>query len=169
MRILVMWVLSCVLSCAYAEDLMTSQLADQARQWQEKGRDDLAADLWRKILRADPKHAEARAKLLQIEAPKTSEAPKPPTQPPISTTTPGATSAKEKNTNAAVVTKPKVATPTASGPKASSSDKASVEKKIEVARPVAARVGSKPAITKDAPVDKSSAKNPKPEIVKGRT
>jgi len=51
-----------------AEDLITSQLVDQARQWQYKDRDDLAADIWRSVLRADPEHGEALVKLGLIEA-----------------------------------------------------------------------------------------------------
>lgn len=51
-----------------ADDLMSSQLIDQARHWQQKDRDDIAADLWRKVLRADPKHPEALVKLGVIEA-----------------------------------------------------------------------------------------------------
>lgn len=50
------------------DDLMTSQLVDQARHWQQKNRDDLAADLWRKLLSTDPKHPEALVKLGAIEA-----------------------------------------------------------------------------------------------------
>ena len=51
-----------------ADDLMASQWVDQAREWQLKDRDDLAAELWRKLLRADPKHPEALVKLGVIEA-----------------------------------------------------------------------------------------------------
>ncbi len=51
-----------------ADDLETSQMVDQARQWQQKRRDDLAAEIWRKVLRFDPKHPEALAKLGAIEA-----------------------------------------------------------------------------------------------------
>lgn len=51
-----------------ADDLMTSQLVDQARQWQQKDRDDIAAELWRKLLRADPGHGEALVELGLIEA-----------------------------------------------------------------------------------------------------
>ncbi|QDL53095.1 hypothetical protein [Rhodoferax aquaticus] len=69
MRFFVLSILAFFLTSLHAEDLMSSQLADQARQWHEKGRDDLAADLWRKILRADPKHAEAKARLAEIDNP----------------------------------------------------------------------------------------------------
>jgi len=51
-----------------ADDLETSQMVDQARHWQQKRRDDLAAEAWRKVLRFDPKHPEALAKLGAIEA-----------------------------------------------------------------------------------------------------
>ena len=51
-----------------AEDLITSQFVDQARHWQYKDRDDLAADIWRSVLRADPEHGEALVKLGLIEA-----------------------------------------------------------------------------------------------------
>ena len=47
---------------------MTSQLVDQARHWQYKDRDDLAADIWRSLLRTDPEHGEALVKLGLIEA-----------------------------------------------------------------------------------------------------
>lgn len=50
-----------------ADDLMTSQLVDQARQWQQKNRDDLAAEIWRKLLRTDPIHGEALVELGLIE------------------------------------------------------------------------------------------------------
>jgi hypothetical protein len=51
-----------------ADDLEISQMVDQARQWQQKRRDDLAAELWHKVLRFDPKHTEALARLGAIEA-----------------------------------------------------------------------------------------------------
>lgn len=51
-----------------ADDLMTSQLVDQARQWQQKDRDDIAAEIWRKLLRTDPSHGEALVELGLIEA-----------------------------------------------------------------------------------------------------
>jgi hypothetical protein len=169
MRILVLWVLSCALSCAYAEDLMNSQLADQARQWQEKGRDDLAADLWRKILRADPKHAEARAKLLQIEAPKTTEVPKPtaPQLPlvPVPVVAPG----NAKSADIAPKTKPPTPSPVAADTKANPTSKAASEQKPELTRPLGLKAEPKPAVTKEAPADSVSVKSKKPEVVKGRT
>lgn len=46
----------------------TDRLIEQARAWEQKGRDDLAADAWRKLLRADPKHPQALLQLGLIEA-----------------------------------------------------------------------------------------------------
>ncbi len=51
-----------------ADDLATSQLVDQARHWQQKRRDDLASEVWRRLLLLDPKHAEALVQLGLIEA-----------------------------------------------------------------------------------------------------
>ncbi|WP_158598102.1 tetratricopeptide repeat protein [Noviherbaspirillum saxi] len=51
-----------------ADDLISSQMADQARTWQQKDRDDLAAEIWRKLLRTDPRHPEALVRLGMIEA-----------------------------------------------------------------------------------------------------
>ena len=51
-----------------AEDLMTSNLVGQARHWQTKDRDDLAAEIWRSVLRSEPAHGEALVKLGLIEA-----------------------------------------------------------------------------------------------------
>ena len=42
-----------------ADDLFTSQLVDEARVWQNKNRNDLAADAWRKLLVMEPRHPEA--------------------------------------------------------------------------------------------------------------
>lgn len=50
------------------DDLISSQLLDQARSWEQKDRNDIAADLWRKLLRTDPGHPEALIKLGLIEA-----------------------------------------------------------------------------------------------------
>lgn len=50
------------------DDLYASQIVEQARQWQQKNRDDLAAGIWRKLLISDPKHPEALVKLGIIEA-----------------------------------------------------------------------------------------------------
>ncbi|MBZ4210644.1 MAG: hypothetical protein LAD29_05910 [Rhodoferax sp.] len=65
-----------------SDDLETSQMVDQARHWQKKRRDDLAAELWRKVLRFNPKHPEALAKLGAIEA-RASNLPPPPPPPPV--------------------------------------------------------------------------------------
>ena len=51
-----------------ADDLIASELVSQAREWQQKSRDDLAAEIWRKLLRANPQHSEALVKLGIIEA-----------------------------------------------------------------------------------------------------
>ncbi len=50
------------------DDLMASELVDQAREWQQKDRDDIAAEVWRKLLRVNAKHPEALVKLGAIEA-----------------------------------------------------------------------------------------------------
>jgi cobalamin biosynthesis Mg chelatase CobN len=51
-----------------ADDLAISQRADEALMWQRKSRDDLAADIWRRILVLDPNHALALLNLGLIEA-----------------------------------------------------------------------------------------------------
>ncbi|MEN9867037.1 MAG: hypothetical protein RL748_2627, partial [Pseudomonadota bacterium] len=51
-----------------AEDPTVQKLIDQARYWQQKKRDDLAADAWRKLLRVDPDHALALIQLGTLEA-----------------------------------------------------------------------------------------------------
>jgi hypothetical protein len=51
-----------------ADDLFTSQLVDEARVWQNKNRNDLAADAWRKLLVMEPRHPEALVSLGIIEA-----------------------------------------------------------------------------------------------------
>lgn len=51
-----------------ADDLQSVQMVEQARLWQRKNRDDLAADIWRKLLLIDPKHAEALVNLGIIES-----------------------------------------------------------------------------------------------------
>lgn len=45
------------------ESLVDSQMMDEASSWQEKGRDDFAADIWRKILLTNPTHGEALVSL----------------------------------------------------------------------------------------------------------
>ncbi len=54
--------------CHAADDLATRQLVDQARHWQQKRRDDLACEVWRRLLLLDPKHAESLVNLGLIEA-----------------------------------------------------------------------------------------------------
>ncbi|MCC6621465.1 MAG: BCSC C-terminal domain-containing protein [Deltaproteobacteria bacterium] len=44
------------------------QLLENVRYWQARGRPDKAAEAWRKVLRSDPKHAEALAELALVEA-----------------------------------------------------------------------------------------------------
>ena len=51
-----------------ADDLLSSQMVDEARAWTKKGRDDLAAEVWRKLLRTNSRHPEALVKLGLIEA-----------------------------------------------------------------------------------------------------
>ena len=51
-----------------ADDLIASELVGQAREWQLKDRDDLAAEVWRKLLRFNPEHPEALVRLGVIEA-----------------------------------------------------------------------------------------------------
>lgn len=51
-----------------ADDLLTSQMVDEARLWQTKGRRDLAANTWHRILVTNPQHGEALASLGLIEA-----------------------------------------------------------------------------------------------------
>lgn len=51
-----------------ADDLAARQLVEQARYWQQNAREDLAADAWRKLLRADANHPEALIRLGIIEA-----------------------------------------------------------------------------------------------------
>lgn len=50
------------------DDLMSRQMVDQARDWSQKGRDDLAASVWRRVLSVEPSHPEALVKLGLIEA-----------------------------------------------------------------------------------------------------
>lgn len=71
-RWLLLWALAALLlgpqSGFCADDLLTSQLVDEARQWQTKGRNDLAADTWHRILIVHPEHPEALASLGWLEA-----------------------------------------------------------------------------------------------------
>jgi Tfp pilus assembly protein PilF len=66
--ILTMALAPCARPVFAADDPALHQLIDQARYWQAKKRDDLAADVWRKILRADPNHPLALVQLGAIEA-----------------------------------------------------------------------------------------------------
>ncbi len=51
-----------------ADDPTVQRLIDQARYWQQKKRDDLAADAWRKLLRVNPDHPLALVQLGTLEA-----------------------------------------------------------------------------------------------------
>lgn len=55
-------------SAQAGDDLVSSQMVDEAREWSQKGRDDLAAQVWRKLLRVETRHPEALVKLGLIEA-----------------------------------------------------------------------------------------------------
>lgn len=50
------------------DDLVTSQMVDEARMWQSKGRIDLASNMWRRILVTNPQHIEALTGLGIVEA-----------------------------------------------------------------------------------------------------
>ncbi len=52
---------------AQAEDLLSIQMVDEARMWQSKGRMDLAADTWRRLLITNPQHGEALVGLAKIQ------------------------------------------------------------------------------------------------------
>ena len=51
-----------------ADDAATRQLVGQAQYWQQNGRDDLASDAWKKLLRADASHPEGLVRLGLLEA-----------------------------------------------------------------------------------------------------
>ncbi|MCH8622854.1 cellulose synthase subunit BcsC-related outer membrane protein [Undibacterium sp. TS12] len=53
---------------AFAETALTQQLKEQAQFWQQRGRDDNAADLWRKLLRIDVNNIDALMALSMLEA-----------------------------------------------------------------------------------------------------
>lgn len=57
-----------LLPATAADDATVQKLVEQARYWQQKKRDDLAADAWRKLLRADPDNPLALVQLGTIEA-----------------------------------------------------------------------------------------------------
>lgn len=50
-----------------AADKASQVLIEQATYWQQKNRDDLAGDAWRKLLRAEPDHPQALIQLAKIE------------------------------------------------------------------------------------------------------
>lgn len=50
-----------------AVDNASQVLIEQATYWQQKNRDDLAGDAWRKLLRAEPNHPQALIQLAKIE------------------------------------------------------------------------------------------------------
>ncbi len=51
-----------------ADDAATRQLVEQARYWQQNGRQDLAVGAWQKLLRADENHPEGLIRLGLLEA-----------------------------------------------------------------------------------------------------
>jgi len=53
---------------SYADSIVISQLLNQAHYWQQRGRDDLAAQSWKKLLTSDPANTEALAGLAIVEA-----------------------------------------------------------------------------------------------------
>ncbi len=68
MRLVLCMLLLAFHSLAFsADDLVTSQMVDEARLWQSKGRDDLASNVWRRILVTNPQHPEALINLGTIE------------------------------------------------------------------------------------------------------
>ncbi len=73
------------------DDLLTAKLIDEAHQWQQKNRYDLAANAWRKLLLAVPDHPEALSQLrimgVQPPAKRSSTLPKPLAPAPTSTIT----------------------------------------------------------------------------------
>lgn len=50
-----------------AADAATALAIDQARYWEQRGRDDLAAEAWQKVLRIEPRNADALAGLSLAE------------------------------------------------------------------------------------------------------
>lgn len=50
----------------HAEDLLTTQMVDEARMWQSKGRTDLAQDIWRRLLITNARNGEALVGLAQV-------------------------------------------------------------------------------------------------------
>lgn len=54
-------------AAVHAEDLLTSQMVDEARVWQSKGRLDLAEDIWRRLLITNARNGAALVGLAQIQ------------------------------------------------------------------------------------------------------
>lgn len=57
----------CVLAPAFAQSSATQQLVNQGNYWHDQGRDDLAADVWRKLLAVDPAQPDALLGLGMID------------------------------------------------------------------------------------------------------
>ncbi|MFZ6643391.1 cellulose synthase subunit BcsC-related outer membrane protein [Undibacterium sp. TC4M20W] len=53
---------------AFAQSALTQQLKEQAQFWQQRGRDDNAADIWRKLLKVDANNIDALMALSILEA-----------------------------------------------------------------------------------------------------
>ncbi|MFZ6781048.1 cellulose synthase subunit BcsC-related outer membrane protein [Undibacterium sp. Ji83W] len=53
---------------AFAQTALTQQLKEQAQFWQQRGRDDNAADTWRKLLKVDANNIDALMALSVLEA-----------------------------------------------------------------------------------------------------
>ena len=53
---------------AFAQSALTQQLKEQAQFWQQRGRDDNAADAWRKLLKVDANNIDALMALSILEA-----------------------------------------------------------------------------------------------------
>ncbi|MEY2951952.1 MAG: cellulose synthase operon protein, partial [Pseudomonadota bacterium] len=60
-------VLATVMPVFAANELAVKTLLDQARYWQSKGRGDLAAEAWKKLLLLEPNHVDALSNLAQFE------------------------------------------------------------------------------------------------------
>ena len=52
----------------YADSVLVTQLLNQAQYWQQRGRDDLAAQSWQKLLLSEPANPDALAGLATVEA-----------------------------------------------------------------------------------------------------
>ena len=60
-------VLTVALPAVAANELAIKTLMDQAQYWQSKGRGDLSAEAWKKLLLLEPNHVDALASLAQFE------------------------------------------------------------------------------------------------------